>query len=85
MKLFSTIQEKTINLMSRPKQIFLEIRGRELVLAEGYCRIEAYDESLITLASSQSSISIRGKGLQLRHLSDERIAVEGRIDSVEFI
>lgn len=85
MKLFSELREKAEQMLARPNQIFVEIRGREVLLAEGYCRIDSYTESYITLFSDSGGIAVRGKGLTLRHLSIQRIAVEGRIDSVEFL
>lgn len=85
MKLFPTLKQKAHQFLTRPRQIFVEIRGRELVLAEGYCRIEGYTESLITLFSADCGINIKGESLKLRHLSDERIAVEGRISSIELL
>lgn len=78
MKLFSELMKKT-------GEVFVEIRGRERVLAEGCCKIESYTDERIVLSSNKGSISVRGGELLIRHLSDERVAVEGRIDSVEFL
>ena len=74
-----------IDLFKTTTPIFVEIRGREAVLAEGYCRIELYSPERIVLASAKGSISVCGNGLELRHLSESAIAVDGRIDRVEFI
>ena len=65
--------------------VFIEIRGRNTLLAEGYCRIECYLPEKITLANDDYSFDIIGSNLELRHLSDGIIAVDGRIDSVAFI
>lgn len=78
MKLFSDLFKKTLN-------VYIEIRGRDSVLAEGYCRIEKYSETEIILASENERISVQGAGLGLRHISSERMAIEGRIDSVGFL
>lgn len=78
MKLIDELLKKTL-------EVFLEIRGREAVFAEGYCRIEKYSETEIILASDFDRISVRGDGLTLKHLSTQRTAVEGRIDAVEFL
>ena len=78
MRLFSDLLKKTLN-------IYIEIRGRDSVLAEGYCRIEKYSENEIVLASDSERISVRGDALGLRHISSERMAIEGRIDSVGFL
>ncbi len=85
MKLINSINQKIQQIISRPSQVFVEIRGRELVLAEGYCRIELYSEECVILRSSQSQIQISGENLNLQHLSDERVAVEGRINGIEFL
>ena len=65
--------------------VFVEIRGRETVLAEGYCRIELYSPEQIVLANEKYSISVCGSELNLRHLSESAIAIDGRIDRVEFL
>jgi sporulation protein YqfC len=65
--------------------VFVEIRGRENVLLEGYCRIELYSETKIILSSEFDRIAVHGSGLNIRHLSSERMAVDGRINGVEFL
>lgn len=74
-----------LDLFKTTMPIFVEIRGRETVLAEGYCRIELYSPEKIILANADYSISVIGEGLELRHLSESAIAVDGRISCVEFI
>lgn len=78
MKLFGDLFKKSVSL-------YVELRGREAVLAEGYCRIESYSHEIIVLASDSERIAVRGAELTLRHLSRERVAVEGRIDGIEFV
>jgi hypothetical protein len=65
--------------------VFVEIRGRESVLAQGYCRVEQYLPESIVLSCGEYSVAINGSCLELRHLSEEAVAVDGRIDSVEFL
>ncbi len=79
MKLFDELIKKTV------PQLFVEIRGRESLLAEGYCKIEVYSDFDIVLASDNGRIAVSGEGLHLRHLSSQRIAIDGRVDRVEFI
>jgi sporulation protein YqfC len=74
-----------LDLFKTATPIFVEIRGRETVLAEGYCKIVLYSPTQMILANADYSISVCGSGLELRHLSDSAIAVDGRIDRVEFI
>ncbi len=78
MKLFS-------DLFKELTPVYVEIRGRETVLLEGYCRIETYSETKIVLSSERQTLCIKGGNLELCHLSAERIAVKGRIDGIDFI
>lgn len=77
--------KRLLDLFKTTTPIFVEIRGRETVLAEGYCKIVLYSRTRIDLASAEGSISVCGSGLELRHLSEAAIAIDGRIDRVEFI
>ncbi len=65
--------------------VFVEIRGRERLLAQGYCRICEYSPERIGLANGEYIISVYGSGLELTHLSEDVIAIDGRIDGIEFI
>ena len=85
MKPISQIKRKVEEILKNHTQIYIEIHGRENLLAEGYCRIEDYGGDRITLVSESNSVCVRGEDLRLRHLSNERIAVEGRINSVEYL
>lgn len=78
MKQFFDFTEKSINE-------FVELRGRKLLLAEGYSRILVYTPTEIRIAKDKEGIAVYGENLALKHLSERHIAVEGRIDSVEFI
>lgn len=72
-------------LFSVATPVYIEIRGREAVLAEGYCKIESYSETYICLANSESRFAVCGSGLKIRHLSESAVAVDGRIDRIEFV
>ncbi len=65
--------------------VFLEIRGRDLLHAEGYCRIEGYSQEKILLASQEGTVAVYGENLNLVHLTSERIAIKGRIKGIDFI
>ena len=65
--------------------VFIEIRGRNVLLAEGYCKIECYLPEKIILSNENERFQLIGESLELRHLSEEMIAVDGRIDKIEFI
>ncbi len=64
---------------------YIEIRGRDAVLLEGFSRIENYSDKEIILFSESEKILIKGENLCLCHLSSERMSVKGRINGVEFI
>ncbi len=72
-------------LFKNETRVYIEVRGRETVLAEGYCRIELYSPERIVLSNGEYGVAVCGNGLELRHLSESVIAVDGRIDRVEFI
>lgn len=72
-------------LLKSEHEIFVEIRGRESVHLEGYCRIEEYTREYIKLGNSEYSVGIIGQELELRHLGEQTVAIDGRIDGVEFL
>jgi len=65
--------------------VYVELRGRETLLCEGFRRITDYSCARIELASDSERLEINGRGLRLRHLSAGRIAVDGRIDGIGFL
>ncbi len=65
--------------------VYIQIIGRSLIQAEGYCRIEDYSETKILLSSSEGVLAVCGDKLTLKYLSDERVSIEGRIEKIEFI
>lgn len=77
--------DKIQKLLPNQKTVFIEIKGNQLLLAEGYCRIEDYSEEAVVLSSDKLRISVTGNNLKLSHLSNERMAIEGRIKAFEFI
>lgn len=78
MKMFSDLFEKTNCRL-------VELRERNYVLAEGYSSIEVYSEVKIVLSSAYERLSVYGSGLTLIHLSDSHIAIEGRVNGIEFL
>lgn len=78
MKMFSDLFEKSSCRL-------VELRDRSCVLLEGYSCIESYSDTCITLSSSFERVAVDGEGLTLVHLSEQHIAIEGRIDGVRFI
>lgn len=73
------------SLLKSKSEIFVEIRGRESVHLEGYCRIEEYTREYIKLGNNEYSVGVIGQALELRHLGEQTVAIDGRIDRVEFL
>ena len=65
--------------------VYLEIRGRETLLLQGCCRIKLYSAENMVLSNGDYTVSVLGEGLELRHLSEDTVAVDGRIDCIEFL
>ena len=72
-------------ILKKDNRLFVEVRGRETVLAEGYCSIELYTPEKIILNNGEYAVSIEGENLELRHLSSVVMAIDGRIDRLEFV
>lgn len=85
MKAISEIKRKIKTAINNHTEVYIEIHGRENLLAEGYCRIEDYGETSMVLTSNNGSVRVSGENLRLRHLANGRIAIEGRISSVEYL
>ncbi len=66
------------------EKTYVEIRGRNSFLLEGLERITEYGDSRIAVRCGDYSVAVNGSGLTLAYLSDNRISVEGRIDTVEY-
>ena len=64
---------------------FIELRGRDSMHCDGGCRIAVYSDKRIVLGFDGETLEINGKGLTLRHLSAERLAIDGRIDGIGFL
>lgn len=79
------LKDKVQKLLNNQKTVYIELKGKELLLAEGYCRIEDYNENTVVLSSEKLRISVTGEYLKLSHLSNERMAIEGSIKAFEFI
>lgn len=77
--------KRILEFFKREIPIFFELRGREALLAQGYCRICLYSPQRISLSNEKYTLSVYGDGLELRHLGEEVIAIDGRIDGVEFL
>ncbi len=77
--------KKFFDLFEKTNCRLVELRERNYLLAEGYSCIESYSDTRINLSSPLERLSVYGEELTLIHLSDSHIAIEGRIDGIEFI
>lgn len=76
--------KRILDFFKTETPIFIELRGREAMLAQGYCRISLYSPERITLSNEKYTVSVYGSALELRRLGEEAMAIDGRIDGVEF-
>jgi hypothetical protein len=80
----SDFMKRILDFFKTETPIFIELRGREAMLAQGYCRISLYSPERITLSNEKYTVSVYGSALELRRLGEEAMAIDGRIDGVEF-
>ena len=67
------------------EKTYVEIRGRKTFLLEGLERITDSGDTRIAVSCGEYTVAVNGEGMTLAFLADNRISVEGRIDSVEYI
>ena len=66
-----------------PGQSIVEIAGDKRVLIECHRGILAYNRELIQVSVGYGSLCIRGCGLEIIHMTREKLIISGRIDSVQ--
>lgn len=64
--------------------VFIEWRGKNLLLAEGIDALLKYGDGEILLGAGEDRISVRGEGLEMKYLTEDRIAVEGAMKAVSY-
>lgn len=64
---------------------YIELRGNNDLLLEGCDGILEYEENQISLQVGKQKLSITGRRLQLRYLSDKRIGISGYIKGVCYV
>lgn len=65
-----------------PGQPIVEIAGGERVLIENHLGVASYGSERILVKVSFGHLSICGCGLQMLHMTRERLVILGKIDSV---
>ena len=66
------------------KDVIIELRGNGRCLMEGIDSLEEYGENAISVKIRGAVVRVRGKGLTMFMLSEDRLGVRGEIDSLEF-
>lgn len=63
----------------------LELAGDRRVLIEGHCGVMAYTSSYICVKVRYGQIAVEGCGMQLSHMSKEKLIIIGSIHAVKLI
>ena len=66
-----------------PGQSVVEIFGDHRVLIEHHSRIIEYDLQQISVGVCYGVLSIHGSNLRLRHLSQQKLLITGKIDRID--
>ena len=64
---------------------YIEMRGNNDLLVEGCEGLLRYDENLISLQIGRQTLNISGRRMQMRYLSDKKIAIAGYIKGVNYV
>lgn len=75
---------KEKNALTPSEGIFLELRGRKRLVAEGIDALLEYTDTRITVGADCQRLMLTGRGLEMRFLSANRIVVEGTIVRIEY-
>lgn len=65
----------------------LTVKERNMICLNGVSNIESFDDSYVTLETSEGRICIEGQGLKIESLSREggEIQITGRINGVFYV
>ena len=74
-----------MNKMAEKIGVFIEWRGKSLVLCEGIDELTKYEKEEILLKAGSDTISVVGDGLIMTYLTGDRIAIEGQIKVVSYV
>lgn len=65
-----------------PGEPVVELAGDRRVLIEGHRGVIQYSREQICVKVGYGVVAISGNGLELRHMSREKLCIRGRIDSI---
>lgn len=77
--------KRLFDIRAQKCDIYTELRGRGCLFADGFGKLKTYTDTVIVLSSESADMRIRGVGLSMRHLSGGRIAIDGRIDGINYL
>lgn len=70
---------------AEPAQPILELLGGRRVLLEYHDGVTSYEPQKVVIQVRSGQIYVCGAGLELNHMSRERLIISGRIDSIEIM
>lgn len=62
----------------------IEMTGNREIIIEGSRGILEYDENLVKINGGKFAITIFGRELELRNLTDDSVIVQGNVDNIGF-
>ena len=64
----------------------LELTGRSKAVIRGVQAVDSFNEQLVTLITSEGTLTLLGNGLHVSHLNleDGQLLVEGEISALEY-
>ncbi len=65
--------------------VHIEINGNREAVIDGSSGILEYNENCIRISVQKMTIAFRGRGLNIRCLSENSMVIEGYINAVEYV
>lgn len=84
-----TMREKAVRMLDLPVDALCDaatvtIRGAGEVVIENYKSVVDYSDSSVRVVCAEGMVCVAGVNLQLDAITDESVAVSGKISGVEF-
>ena len=70
--------------MTFTEGVFIELRGKRQLVAEGIDALLVYEDTNITVGAGKERITFFGNRLEMRFLSQNRIVIEGEIRGLRY-
>lgn len=83
-------KERIAEMLEMPKEVILDVPKLTVyndnqLTVENYSGIMEYGTEYIRLKTAGKTIAVRGKGLELRTITDIDVLIEGEISAIEYI